>query len=313
MSDLMFPVFVFSRIITQIQTNSWIIGGCPGQVLCKLVSFLSEVSVAVSIQSLVLIAVDRFVAVVYPLRSPVVSSKRCPFFILATWILAMAIKFPYLIAFELVEYPSARIECEPHWEKVFGHTSNFTDYVLANIITLYYMPLVLIAVLYIIIVFKLKLQVVPGSAQSVTAEQQRFKIERNVLKMSTSIVLMFAICQLPATIYYLLYFFSRDLTVRHSCGFAHFHSIAVLLARSYAAVNPFIYFVFSGNYRQGLKNLLGCFSVKLREPPNNGKRTIRDTNEYETGLWKSRRWRRWRRRERLNKKETGRRWKIWPK
>lgn len=146
------------------------------------------------------------------------------------------------------------------------------------------MPLVLIAVLYIIIVFKLKLQVVRGSAQSVTAEQQRFKIERNVLKMSTSIVLMFAICQLPATIYYLLYFFSRDLTVRHSCGFAHFHSIAVLLARSYAAVNPFIYFVFSGNYRQGLKNLLGCFSVKLREPPNNGKRTIRDTNEYETGL-----------------------------
>ena len=37
-----------------------------------------------SIQSLVLIAVDRFGAVVFPLRSPLISSKLCPFFILAT-------------------------------------------------------------------------------------------------------------------------------------------------------------------------------------------------------------------------------------
>ena len=62
---------------------------------------------------LVLIAVDRFGAVVYPLRSPLISSKLCPFFILATWIVAMALISPYLFAYKLVQY-TERFVCELH-------------------------------------------------------------------------------------------------------------------------------------------------------------------------------------------------------
>ena len=41
----------------------------------------------------------------FPLRSPLIRSKLCPFFILATWIVAVAVSSPYLFTFELVEYP----------------------------------------------------------------------------------------------------------------------------------------------------------------------------------------------------------------
>ena len=70
----------------------------------------------------------RYHAVVYPFHSPFVNSKRCSLFILGTWIIAMAIQSPFFIANELVQYPTAVIECEPHWENVFRDTSEFLDY-----------------------------------------------------------------------------------------------------------------------------------------------------------------------------------------
>ena len=76
-----------------------------GQALCKLVPIFGNVSVTVSIQNLILIAVDRFGAVVFPLRSPLIRSKLCPFFIFATWIVAVAVNSPDLFTYELVEYP----------------------------------------------------------------------------------------------------------------------------------------------------------------------------------------------------------------
>ena len=96
LSDLLFPIFVIPRVIQTFYIDFWLIGGPLGQALCKLVVFFSDVSLTVSIQSLVLIAVDRFAAVIFPLRSPLIRSKMCPFFMLATWIIAMAIYSPYL-------------------------------------------------------------------------------------------------------------------------------------------------------------------------------------------------------------------------
>ena len=69
-SDLLSSIFVIPPEIQMLYIDSWLIGGPLGQALCKLTYFLTNVSTAVSIQSLVLIAVDRFGAVVYALRSP---------------------------------------------------------------------------------------------------------------------------------------------------------------------------------------------------------------------------------------------------
>ena len=96
-SDLLYPIFVIPWVMRQLYMDSWLISGPLGEALCKLVNFLPTVSTVVSIQSVVLIAVDRFGAVVFPLRSPLISSKQCQFFILASWISAMAVVSPYLL------------------------------------------------------------------------------------------------------------------------------------------------------------------------------------------------------------------------
>lgn len=66
-------------------TFSSVISGSFGLVLCKIINFSQFLSAAVSIQSLVLIAIERLGAVVFPFRPPIIGSKLCPYFILATW------------------------------------------------------------------------------------------------------------------------------------------------------------------------------------------------------------------------------------
>ena len=123
-SDLLVPIFLIPWNVKLLYINSWLIGGPLGQALCKLVNFLPSASILVSIQSLVLIAVDRFGAVVFPLRSPLISSKLCPFFMLAPWIIAMAVFSPCLFAFKLVEYPGG-LECAQRWKEIFGESLSF--------------------------------------------------------------------------------------------------------------------------------------------------------------------------------------------
>ena len=90
--------------------------------------FFVDISSVVSIQSLVLITVDRYAAVVVPLRSPLISRKVCRCLIVGTWILAAAVYSPYLFTFSLVEYPEEKW-CESQWEVTFGEKSSLGIYI----------------------------------------------------------------------------------------------------------------------------------------------------------------------------------------
>ena len=228
-------------------------GGPLGQASCKLVSFLKDVSVLVSIQSLVLIAVDRFGAVLFPLRSPLISSKLCLFFIIASWIVAIAANSPKLFVYKLVEYPE-KLVCKRLWDKVFGESSSHENYLLSFIVVFMFIPLVLIAILYIIIYLKLKSQKNPGE-QLANAGQQRHQRERNVLKMTIAIVLGFAMCWLPLAIWIILVFFT-DTIILPNCGVRYLNSVVSFMALANCATNPCICVIFSRNYRKELKALV---------------------------------------------------------
>ena len=146
MSDLLFSICWIPRFLSRLHT-SWLIGGQIGQALCKLVHFFGEASSIVSIQNLVLIAVDRFGAVVFPLRSPLLRSKLCPFFISATWIVAAAFISPYLIALELFEYSGKRRCAELRWKKAFGESSSYAGYLLAHCVLFIFIPVMLLVLL----------------------------------------------------------------------------------------------------------------------------------------------------------------------
>ena len=246
MSDLLFPIFLFPLEIRMLYTDS----GLITQSLCKMVIFLPMVSFAVSTQSLVLIAVDRFGAVVFPFRYPLISSKLCPFFILAIWIIGMAFFSPYLFALKVVEYHGRRI-CRMQWNEAFGESSSEENYEATIMVVLCFIPFVVIATFYVIIYIKLKLQKIPGE-HSVNAGQQRHQRERNVLKMAIAIVLGFAVCWLPYSIGSFVFFFTSGIK---SCGFQYFIIVAFVITRANCAINPCICLIFSRNYREGFKTI----------------------------------------------------------
>ena len=253
MSDQLIPIFFIPLVIQELFTDSWLIGGPLGQALCKLIFFLISMSSAVSIQSLVLIAVDRFGAVIFPLRSPLISSKLCPFFILATWTVVIAVNSQELIVRKLVEYPEG-LFCEHHWNKIVGEFSYYENYIISYNVVFIFIPLLLIVILYIIIYLKLKSRKIPGE-QSANAGQQRQQKERNVLKTAIAIVVGFAVCLLPDSVFWSIFCFT-DAIIWPNCGAPHFYYVVVLMALANCAINPCICFIFSRNYRKELKALL---------------------------------------------------------
>ena len=251
MSDLLFPIFMFPWNLTELYLglqDSWPISGNLGQILCKFLIFLPSVSVAVSVQSLILIAVDRFGAVVFPFRPPLIRSKLCRFFILATWVMAVVLCSPYLFALKVVEH-EGRFVCVERWKETFGEASSISIYALLLSVFLFYIPIAVLTILYSIILIKLKTRIFPGE-QSAHVAEQRAKRHRNVLKMVIAIVLAFALCWLPFTI-----IGSQGLPCKI------FFDMAWLVAQSNCALNPCICFFFSENYRRGVKAFLKCFGA----------------------------------------------------
>ena len=254
MSDLLFPKFTFPVQLAYLHVGRWLIGGNLGQALCKLRVFGIYISSLVSVQSLVLITVDRFGAVVVPLHSPLITSKQCPFFIFATWIIAMAVHSPYLAVSKLVEYPGG-MRCTSQWRETFGANAN-RNFVLVVAIVFFYTPFVLLAILYSVILIKLKRQAHPGEP-SANAEEQRTRRIRSVLKMAIAIVVVFFICWIPRFNSGMIYVLSAPKS-SISCSFKLYDLITSFMPLANCALNPIICLIFSSNYRQALKRLANC-------------------------------------------------------
>ena len=193
-SDLLYPIFVLPWNLSSLHTNSFPIGGKLGQASCKLFPFLRNVSIVVSMQNLILIAVDRFGAVVFPLRSPLIRSKLCPFFILVTWIFAIVFNSPEVFTLELVEDPEGTWYVK-RWKKVFEESLSFASFLLAHKMLSTYNPLLLLVILHSIIFINLQTQAHPAE-QSTNNQQQRKRRNRS-LQMSIAIVTVFVLCWLP--------------------------------------------------------------------------------------------------------------------
>ena len=201
-----------------------------------------------------MITVDRFAAVVVPLRSPLISRKVCRCLIVGTWILAAAFHSPNFFTFNLVEYQEGK-RCMNQWEVIFAEKSSLAIYLLSTYIFSFYIPFVVLAILYSIILIKLKKQAHPGE-QSASAEEQRTRRNRNVLKMTVAIVVAFFICWIPFSIQLVTSYFVPQNTL--DCKFWVSYYVALFMAYTNCAINPIICLTFSSNYRQALTRLVNC-------------------------------------------------------
>ena len=137
----------------------------------------------------------------------------------------------------------------------------FLSETVAHNILFAYIPVLLLVILYFIIFIKLKTQVHPGE-QSTNNQQQRKRRNRNVLQMSIAIVTVFVLCWLPYNTNYLIIEY-QDSFAHFSCSLQIYFAVTYFIIHAYCAINPIICFMFSSNYRQGIKRLIKCSFVQV--------------------------------------------------
>ncbi|KAK3700424.1 hypothetical protein QZH41_004479 [Actinostola sp. cb2023] len=260
-SDLVIPTMVISRHIVQlykqpISNFEWEMEGVLGVALCKIVFFLQDVSTAVSIFSLILITLDRFIAVVYPMKHYVMSNNVCKVSIFMTWFIGMSLHAVYLYIYDVRSYGGTFV-CYSYWDKISDDFKAIVrNYYLSMFFILAVVPFVVMAGAYTVIILSLKRQSIPlGDSFSDRQKRQRAERERKILRMAIAIIVSFAILWAPYNIYAFLNFFVYQ-NPPQPCWFPLFSFIGLYCAYANAAVNPCICFIFSQNFRHGFKQML---------------------------------------------------------
>ena len=86
--------------------------------VCKFGHYSSAISQAVSVQSLLLIVVDRYIAIVFPLQSILVTRRFRAALLSITWIFTALIGFPYVWTSKIIEGHHTYCRTFVSWTKV---------------------------------------------------------------------------------------------------------------------------------------------------------------------------------------------------
>ncbi|CAB0000776.1 unnamed protein product [Nesidiocoris tenuis] len=93
-SDLLVTLFCIAGEAAWSYTVSW----NAGNVACKIFKYLQMFSLYLSTFILVLIGLDRFIAVRYPIKA-ISAAKRCSSFVAGAWLLSFVLSIPQLVIF----------------------------------------------------------------------------------------------------------------------------------------------------------------------------------------------------------------------
>ena len=265
-SDIVYPLTDVPIGLTRIASSSdlWYISGTVGLLFCRLIKYLEHVSVSVSVASLIWIALDRFVAVVFPMKVRLVSTKSRIFAIASTWIVAMLLNSTDLLAHGLKEESKGAI-C------TYLNNSPFSFmHGKVHIYAFHIVPFVTLTILYCAVALTLRKHDKVLRCDAVHQNDQR---KRQAIKMSLCVIGAFCICTLPVAIENIL----TEYEVTMSCPFYKpFLFICDFLFYLSTTINPIICFVFVSGYRRGLTEM---FKPKLNWGRNKRatKRNIHET------------------------------------
>ncbi|KAL9972598.1 hypothetical protein ACROYT_G018934 [Oculina patagonica] len=254
-SDLLVAIFLIPRLITReaISSNAFLVHGKGGLFLCKMCTFLSDISLSVSTQCLVLIAFERFFAVVYPVLYKNITVKIRRFLVASTWIMAMAIHAPYFYTFRLIADGDAdHLVCQPNWGPAFDHQSTHLGYNILLYVTVLLIPLFVISLLYTTVVIKLRRDKMATNRTDNGARRNKER-NRNLQRMVIATVTAFLICWTLYIGFAFLELFYPEVVPKCSKSFEVVYYVSRVLASSYCAVNPCICFIFVRRFSRELK------------------------------------------------------------
>ncbi|CAK9799551.1 RYamide receptor [Anthophora quadrimaculata] len=225
-----------------------------GPELCPAVIYLQAVSVLVSAYTLVAISIDRYIAIMWPLK-PRLSKRQAQLLILAVWMLALVISLPIAVVSRLSQ-PSLQYErCNQYiCEEVWPSMENKYDYSIALLVLQYVIPITVLMFTYTSIAVMVWGKRPPGEAEN-ARDQRMARSKRKMVKMMVTVVIVFTICWLPFNILNLL--MDNNETLGSWSGLPFVWMVLHWLAMSHSCYNPVIYCWMNAKFRNGFITVFG--------------------------------------------------------
>ncbi|XP_060083039.1 allatostatin-A receptor-like [Ylistrum balloti] len=253
-ADLSFIIFCVPFTATLYTMSRWPFG----DVWCKIVQYLTYVCAYASVYTLVLMSLDRYLAVVHPITSMRIRNSRNTYMMVyLTWIIMLGGNIPVIFEFSHKEVPNSnRSICVDidFFKSDYLASQPFYGCFFAFG---YVIPLTLTCILYGFMIKRLLYGVVPGGSQ----RPDSMRTKKRVTRMVVIVVVIFAICWLPIQIIFVMISFGM-------IGMDSKFLIGTMIASNCLAymnscVNPVLYAFLSENFRRSFRRLLCCASDPL--------------------------------------------------
>ena len=235
------------------ERDLWFTGGVLGAATCKLSEFAIVVSVAVSVFTLEMIAIERFFSVVFPMkRQPINGKKSCFVVIALIWFLG-AVYSSIFFYKKQITYKGRTLYCIESWAPAFDNQEAAQIEFPFFMVCFSLIPLLLLTSLYSAIIVSLYRQKALHHLGT-EARQRRAHENRRVTYMLGAVVAVFLIAWTPFNVYRLL--MAYVWSVERPCDSRHLIFAGYFLSCTYPAINPLIYFNFNKDYKRGLRAVL---------------------------------------------------------
>ncbi|XP_063906741.1 tachykinin-like peptides receptor 99D isoform X2 [Zophobas morio] len=229
-----------------------------GELYCKISQFIAVLSVCASVFSLMSISIDRYMAIMTPLR-PRMGRSVTVLLAVTTWLLGIIIGSPSLMFFRTYTMPykdgEERVICYPEWPD--GTTNeSMMEYVynVGFLFVTYVVPIGSMTYTYARIGIEL------WGSQSIGECTQRqmenIRSKRRVVKMMMVVVIIFAVCWLPYHLYFIVTSYFPEIT--NSTYIQETYLAIYWLAMSNSMYNPIIYCWMNARFRRGFKQFFSC-------------------------------------------------------
>lgn len=247
-ADLLVTVVVLPQSMQSIlMDGKWIDGGF-GVLLAKLIYFVFFVALTASILSLTTVSFDFFSAMVLPMHQfPRFRNKKV--LVPLIWMCSMCLMIPWLIIVGV----KADSKIEYRFSRLGPIQASVRGIYLYLVITVYVIPLATMSILYGHVCQKLRTHKAPGITINNRATHRANATKRQIIHMSIAIVVVFALCWLPAHVYHMI--LATDLKLHNSlpqyimltcywCGLAN------------SAINPWILIYFKKRFRVVFRRMI---------------------------------------------------------
>ncbi|KAF4524398.1 hypothetical protein B566_EDAN009314 [Ephemera danica] len=235
-------------------------------IAVKLYWFVCQaVSVLVSSYTILAISLERYAAIMRPLR-PRLARRHARLVIAAVWVAALATAAPILIVSRLVQPSSHHEECDLYQcTEVWSSIDAQKYYSFALLALQYALPLSILIFTHSRIAFEVWGRQAPGEAHN-SRDRRMARNKRKMVKMMVVVVIVYTTCWAPLNVLLISLDYHPGLSSWPGLPYAWF--AAHWLAMSHSCYNPLVYCWMNARFRAAFAQTLAKVpGVKRCIPP----------------------------------------------